>query len=122
MASTKNAFEIEAVIPELDAISKYDSGVTSPIPNLPDDMEENLAKVEERELLIYMSFVKVLLSDQVLAVLLEAGPFVQSSRTYDWEVTVVEFTLNIPESKDMELICLVVPSLVISIPLKVAIP
>ena len=39
LASTKNVFEMEAVIPELDAISKNVSGVRSPKPNLPSEVE-----------------------------------------------------------------------------------
>jgi hypothetical protein len=58
-ASMEKMFEILAVIPELDAISKYASGVMSPSPNLPEEIDENLAKAVERELLATMSLVKV---------------------------------------------------------------
>ena len=51
VASTKKVLEIEAVIPELDAISKKASGVLSPNPNLPEETEEKIAKeLEEPEL------------------------------------------------------------------------
>ena len=44
VASTKKVFEIDAVIPEELAISKNVSGVTSPNPNLPSEVEEKMAK------------------------------------------------------------------------------
>jgi hypothetical protein len=53
----------------------------SPKPNLPDEIDENLAKVEAPMLFMYKSFVKVLLFDQVLAADLLAGPLVQSNLT-----------------------------------------
>ena len=50
VASTKKVLEILAVIPELEAISKNVSGVLSPSPNLPDDLDEKMAKELEPSL------------------------------------------------------------------------
>ena len=44
--STKKVLEIEAVIPDEDATSKKASGVTSPSPNLPSEVEEKMPKAK----------------------------------------------------------------------------
>ena len=46
VASMEKMLEIDAVIPELDAISKKASGVVSPSPNLPNEVEEKMANIE----------------------------------------------------------------------------
>ena len=45
-ALIEKIFEILAVIPELDAISKNVSGVVSPSPNLPNEVDEKMANIE----------------------------------------------------------------------------
>ena len=50
VALMEKILEMEATTPDEDDISKYASGVVSPSPNLPEDILENLAKVEPREL------------------------------------------------------------------------
>ena len=43
--STKNVFDIDAVIPDWEDTSKNVSGVISPSPNLPDEAEEKMANL-----------------------------------------------------------------------------
>ena len=43
VASTKKVLEMDATIPEDEAISKKASGVLSPRENLPEDLEEKIA-------------------------------------------------------------------------------
>ena len=45
VALMEKILEILATTPELDAISKNASGVESPNPNLPDEVEEKMAKI-----------------------------------------------------------------------------
>ena len=46
VALIEKILEMDATIPELDAISKKASGVVSPNPNLPREDEEKTAKAE----------------------------------------------------------------------------
>ena len=43
VALIENMLDILATTPDDDAISKYASGVVSPSPNLPDEVEEKIA-------------------------------------------------------------------------------
>src|SRR3989344_2244324 len=73
-ASTKNVFEILAVMPELLAISKKASGVTSPNPNLPKETVENLANGVEAVFLTTKSLSKSQPPETVSSCDKEAGP------------------------------------------------
>src|SRR3989344_9621077 len=74
---------MEAVMPDDDAISKKASGVMSPSPNLPDEIEENLAKALPPMLLTIKSLLKTQPPETVSASDKEAGPPApQSSLTY----------------------------------------
>ena len=59
VALIEKIFDIEATVPDELAISKYASGVVSPSPSLPDEVEASLKKAVERELLATMSLVNV---------------------------------------------------------------
>ena len=73
VASTKKMLEMEAVIPEVEATSKNVSGVVSPTPNLPKEVEEKINLVMELSWKL-TSLLKVHSPVIVWLALLEAGP------------------------------------------------
>ena len=83
MALRLKIFEMLATTPELDAISKKASGVTSPRPNLPDEVVANLAKGEPAVVLTTKSLLKSQPPVMVESRARDAGPLVQFNFTKD---------------------------------------
>ena len=78
VAFIEKMLEMEAVTPDEEAISKKASGLVSPKPNLPREVETNLAKEAPPDWTI-KSLLKVHSPVMVWEILLEAGPLVQLS-------------------------------------------
>ena len=100
-ASTKKVLEMEATMPEELAISKKVSGVVSPKPKRPREVEAKLKRVIELSWK-FTSLLKVHSPAIVSLAAREAGPLVQSSLTREEEAVLV--ILNMFGSKDSEVI------------------
>ena len=108
VALMEKMLEILATTPDELAISKYASGVESPSPNLPNEVEEKTPrKVPELSLISrsawkeapWVNSQKPVIRSPIL---LEAGPLIQSRRTKALDEVPSWETLKEPPSKEME--------------------